>query len=228
MVIPERYLTEESIEAALGKPRRGIGIPVIKPLWLDRTIARAHPLLPLVLYGPLAVAVIVWAYHPGLALRIVGAFTAGFLVFTLVEYALHRFIFHAEFPDSREGKIDAFLTHGYHHSYPIDPTRLVMPPMISLPIGAAVFLFTHFLLGGHAVDAAWSGFAVGYIGYDSIHYVLHHTKRTKGVIGWMKRYHHLHHHSPEPGRFGVSTPLWDVIFGTYKPNARPGPVRARD
>ena len=225
MVIPERYLTEECIEAALGKPRRGISIPVIKPLWLDRTLARAHPALPLVLYSPLAVAVVAWVYRPGLALSILAAFVAGFFLFTLVEYCLHRFIFHLRFPDTREGKIDAFLTHGYHHAYPIDPSRLVMPPMISLPIGLAAFLFTHFAFGGGASDAGWSGFAVGYIAYDSIHYVLHHTKRTKGVVGWMKRYHHLHHHAPEPGRFGVSNPLWDVVFGTYKPVGQTGRVR---
>lgn len=221
MVIPERYLTPEAIQAALGKPPRGTGIPVLKPLWLDKTIARAHPAFPLVLYGPLLVANLAFVYHGGAGpAQMLGLFFAGFLFFTLAEYVLHRFIFHREFPETRQGKIDSFLTHGYHHSYPIDPQRLVMPPLISIPIGIAAFSITHFLLGGHAVDAAWSGFALGYIGYDSIHYLLHHTKRNKGVVGWMKRYHHLHHHAPEPGRFGVSSPLWDFVFGTFKPVAR--------
>ncbi|MDB4941642.1 MAG: Fatty acid hydroxylase-like protein [Labilithrix sp.] len=218
-MIPERFLTPECIEAALGKPPRGIGIPVLKPLWLDRTIARAHPTFPAVFYGPIAAALLVWAYQPGGALALLGTFVTGMLAFTLVEYLLHRIIFHADFPDTREGKIREFLTHGYHHAYPIDPSRLVMPPMVSMPLGILSFLFTHFVLGGGTWDGAWSGFAVGYIGYDSLHYFWHHTKRNAGVAGWMKKYHHLHHHAPEPGRYGVSTPLWDVIFGTYKGTA---------
>jgi sterol desaturase/sphingolipid hydroxylase (fatty acid hydroxylase superfamily) len=30
----------------------------------------------------------------------------------------------------------------------------------------------------------------------------------------MKRYHMIHHHTGVDARYGVSSPLWDWVFGT--------------
>jgi 4-hydroxysphinganine ceramide fatty acyl 2-hydroxylase len=48
---------------------------------------------------------------------------AGLLFFTLVEYSLHRFIFHSErhLPDNRLARSIHFLSHGIHHMLPNDP-----------------------------------------------------------------------------------------------------------
>ncbi len=139
MGIPDRWLSSECIQAALGKPPRGVGIPVVRWPWIDRALARAHPAFPLVFYTPIILMVLVAAYQPGSLLRHVGAFFAGLLVWTLTEYVVHRFVFHQTFPDTREGRVAAFLTHGYHHAYPRDPTRLVLPPMASVPLALAFF-----------------------------------------------------------------------------------------
>jgi len=216
MRIPEGWLSTECIQAALGAPPRGVGIPVLKQPWLDRTLARAHPAFPLTFYGPVAFVVLVAVRRPDALLSRLASFFGGWLVWTLVEYFVHRVVFHMRFADTRDGKVAGFLMHGYHHQYPRDPSRLVLPPLVSLPLALVHFLVTHFVLGGGVFDAGLSGFLAGYVAYDTVHYVVHHTKKTTGVTGWMRRYHLLHHHDQEPGRYGVSSPLWDLVFGTFQ------------
>lgn len=216
MRIAERWLSSECIQAALGTPPRGVGIPVLRQPWVDRTLARAHPAFPLVFFGPIAVLILVWAHGAGTLLTLAFSALAGWLVWTLVEYLLHRFLFHMRFAGTRQAKLSGFLMHGYHHAYPRDPTRLVLPPIVSVPLACTLFVLAHFLLGGGAVDAGFAGFLLGYVSYDSVHYVVHHTKKTTGVTGWMRRYHLLHHHDHAPARYGVSSPLWDLILGTFR------------
>jgi dihydroceramide fatty acyl 2-hydroxylase len=216
MGIPDRWLSSECMQAALGKPPRGVGIPVLRRPWIDRTLARAHPAFPLVFFAPAILMALVAAHRPGTVLRHAVAFFAGWLVWTLVEYLVHRFLFHWTFAATREGRVAAFLTHGYHHAYPRDPTRLVLPPLVSVPLAAGFFVLAHFVLGGGAFDAAYGGFVAGYITYDSMHYVVHHTRTKTGIIGWLRRYHLMHHHDEVPARYGVSSPLWDLVLGTYR------------
>ncbi|HSO39934.1 MAG TPA: sterol desaturase family protein [Labilithrix sp.] len=216
MAIAERWLSSECIQAALGTPPRGVGIPVLRQPWVDRTLARAHPAFPLAFFGPLAVLILVWARGAGTLLTLACSALAGWFVWTLVEYVLHRFLFHMRFAETREAKLSGFLMHGYHHAYPRDPTRLVLPPIVSVPLACSLFVLAHFLLGGGAIDAGFAGFLLGYVSYDSLHYVVHHTKKTTGVTGWMRRYHLLHHHDHAPARYGVSSPLWDLILGTFR------------
>lgn len=211
-----RWLSSDCIQAALGKPPRGIGIPVLKQRWIDRALARAHPAFPLVCFGPAIVLVLVAAHRPDTLLRHAAAFLVGWLAWTLVEYVVHRFLFHWTFAPTREGQIAAFLTHGYHHAYPRDPTRLVLPPLASVPLAVGLFLIAHFALGGGTFDAAYGGFVAGYIAYDSMHYVVHHARTKTGAIGWLRRYHLLHHHENVPARYGVSSPLWDLLLGTFR------------
>jgi dihydroceramide fatty acyl 2-hydroxylase len=212
----DRWLTSDCMRAALEKRPRGVGIQVLGNPWIDRTLARAHPAFPAAFYGPWIVLVLWLGYRPGDALRFTAAFLVGWLVWSLVEYAVHRFVFHRSFAATRSGRIAAFLTHGYHHAYPRDPTRLVMPPLMSVPLAAALFVLAHLVLGGGALDAVFCGFVAGYVAYDSVHYVVHHTRATTGVLGWLRRYHLMHHHRDPPARYGVSSPLWDVVLGTFR------------
>jgi sterol desaturase/sphingolipid hydroxylase (fatty acid hydroxylase superfamily) len=140
-------------------------------------------------------------------------FVAGLFVWTLTEYLLHRFVFHYE-PKTGWGKRLHFLMHGVHHDYPQDSKRLVMPPVISIPL-AALFLglFSLILPAGH-VASTFAGFIFGYICYDEIHYATHHAP-MKGKLGLWLKHHHVRHHYLDPDRgYGVSTPVWDYVFGT--------------
>src|SRR3546814_16967356 len=54
-------------------------------------------------------------------------------MWTLTEYALHRFVFHWE-PKSAVLRRSVFIMHGNHHAVPNDPLRNLMPPVVSLPV----------------------------------------------------------------------------------------------
>lgn len=67
---------------------------------------------------------------------------------------------------------------------------------------------------GWNVAAFFPGFILGYLMYGTMHYAIH---AWNPPFKWMKplwRNHHLHHYKDEGKGFGVSTTLWDHVFGT--------------
>ncbi len=145
-------------------------------------------------------------------------FLGGLFVWTFAEYTLHRFVFHFRPRNPTQERI-TFLFHGVHHATPQDKTRLVMPPVVSIPLASAFYglfrLVLGRLLGLRAwADALFAGFGSGYLAYDLIHYATHHFPMRKGAWKFLKRYHMLHHYKTPNARFGVSSPLWDGVFGT--------------
>lgn len=174
-----------------------------------------HWSVPIIVYLPLVVYCLAISPATGIlsTMGIVMEFVAGLFVWTLTEYLLHRFVFHYE-PTTTWGKRLHFLMHGVHHDYPQDSKRLVMPPVISIPL-ASLFLglFALILPAGH-VASTFAGFIFGYICYDEIHYATHHAP-MKGKLGLWLKHHHVRHHYLDNGRgYGVSTPIWDYVFGT--------------
>ncbi|HTY57652.1 MAG TPA: sterol desaturase family protein [Bacteroidota bacterium] len=174
-----------------------------------------HWSVPIIVYFPLVVycLAVAPAQGPLSTAGIVMEFVAGLFVWTLTEYLLHRFVFHYE-PTTSWGKRLHFLMHGVHHDYPQDSKRLVMPPVVSIPL-ATLFLglFWVILPEGH-VASTFAGFIFGYICYDEIHYATHHAP-MKGKVGLWLKHHHVRHHYLDPGRgYGVSSPIWDYVFGT--------------
>lgn len=218
-----RY-TRECLEAAEGKiprdanGRRPIGIAVFESPFMEHVLGRAHPVTPVLWFGP----IIAYGVHRGATsdalgpLGTLGLYLAGWLVWTLTEYILHRWVFHMAVRKP-EDRLRAFLMHGYHHEFPSDPTRLVAPPMMSWPLGLAIWTIFYYTTGSDAAWALFAGTSTGYIAYDWIHYYTHHFKPGNPVGRWLRAYHLLHHHDAVPGRYGVSTPLWDFVFGTYFP-----------
>src|SRR5438034_1200529 len=87
-------------------------------------------------------------------------FFLGILLWTLIEYLIHRYIFHYE-PKTRWGKQLHFVIHGVHHDYPNDARRLVMPPVISIPL-AFLFFGLFFLIFGSLAPAVFACLVVVY------------------------------------------------------------------
>ena len=183
-----------------------------------------HPVTVLVVWVPILVAFLALALlRPGAEqARVPLLVGAGLALWTLLEYTLHRFVFH--FPArSPAGKRIVFIFHGVHHAQPLIKTRLVMPPPVSLGLGVLVYgalsLIVGLLLGRPgSVPALFAGVALGYLWYDMTHYATHHFRLRSRAFQFLRRYH-LHHHGQTPkARFGVSSPLWDIVFGT-KPGA---------
>jgi sterol desaturase/sphingolipid hydroxylase (fatty acid hydroxylase superfamily) len=147
-------------------------------------------------------------------------FIAGLATWTLTEYILHRYVFHYE-PKSSWGKRLHFLMHGVHHDYPNDSLRLVMPPVISVPLATLFYILFRVVLGETFVLSFFAGFILGYLCYDMIHYGTHHYP-MKGKIGLFLKHHHMrHHYQTSDLNYGVSSPVWDYVFDTVVKKEEP-------
>jgi sterol desaturase/sphingolipid hydroxylase (fatty acid hydroxylase superfamily) len=60
----------------------------------------------------------------------------------------------------------------------------------------------------------FAGTAVGYLAYDMIHYYVHHFAPKNRVAKFLRAYHLAHHFKNHERGFGVSSPVWDYVFGT--------------
>jgi sterol desaturase/sphingolipid hydroxylase (fatty acid hydroxylase superfamily) len=177
--------------------------------------------------SPVAVAVIWLPVIAFFAWRTVGArgwgveaagFLLGLVLWTPTEYLLHRFVFHYKPRNAWQERV-TFLFHGIHHAQPQIKTRLVMPPAVSIPMAAGVYGLLYLVMGVGLGAPAWadglmSGLLMGYLIYDITHYATHHFPMRNGVGKFLKRYHMQHHYKTPDQRFGVSSPVWDWVFGT--------------
>lgn len=171
-----------------------------------------HPATPVVVYGPLVIGFAVWAFLTLPLTAVAAGLVGGLLLWTLVEYWVHRLLFHFE-ARSVLGRRLLFLMHGVHHDYPQDSTRLVMPLLVSAPLAVAFYFLFRALFGAYWPAVA-TGFGAGYITYDSVHFAIHHWQLRGPVGRWLKRNHLRHHFTDEATGYGVSSPFWDHIFGT--------------
>src|SRR6266436_7154564 len=143
--------------------------------------SHVHPVTPLVLYLPVIGYLLYVAFLENkLSILVVaGLFLLGVLIWTLLEYIIHRYVFHYE-PKSHFGKRFHFIVHGVHHDYPNDARRLVMPPSVSIPL-AILFYGLFLLVFGRLASGVFAGLLFGYVCYDSIHYAIHHFAMKRGV-----------------------------------------------
>jgi sterol desaturase/sphingolipid hydroxylase (fatty acid hydroxylase superfamily) len=181
-----------------------------------------HPGVVLVIYVPVVAVFLARGIQARPAgahlLPVLGTYATGAILWSLVEYVLHRFLFHYEPKHPRLQRV-WFLIHGVHHEQPQCKTRLLMPPILSIPLAFLFYGLFRGAVGGLlraplAVAPLFAGFVTGYLIYDMMHYAEHHLPMRWGPLKYLKRYHLLHHFKTPEHRFGVSSPLWDLVFGT--------------
>lgn len=129
---------------------------------------------------------------------------SGLLLFSLVEYAFHRYLFHGGVPLFSPG-------HRKHHDNPTAQGALpfFLPPAILVLIAAVL---GREATGGVSCLVA-GGLALGYLCYGLAHDAIHARRFQQPLLRRWAGMHHVHHHHPDTN-FGVTTPLWDVVFGT--------------
>jgi sterol desaturase/sphingolipid hydroxylase (fatty acid hydroxylase superfamily) len=174
-----------------------------------------HPASVPVVYAPVA-AWLLWRGLSGIGpMPALGLFAAGVLLWTLMEYLIHRFSFHFT-PHGRAGVVLAYVIHGVHHAYPEDHRRWITPPSLSFPIAVALYAAASLALAPSTLDPLAAGVAVGYVLYDLMHYWLHRGRMRSRVGRFLRSYHMQHHYSSPERRYGVSTPFWDYVFRTHR------------
>jgi len=186
---------------------------MFKPNWME-ALSKVHFSVPLFIYIPVIFFFGYKAFSSGIVIgTFIFYFGIGLLVWTATEYLLHRFIFHF-YPTSEWGKRIHFIFHGVHHDYPRDKKRLVMPPSASLPLAALFYYLFSLAFSPLNLYAFFSGFLLGYLFYDMMHYAMHHYNFKSGIMKRIKQHHMLHHYQDPTKGFGVSSSLWDLVLGS--------------
>lgn len=136
---------------------------------------------------------------------------SGMAMWSLAEYLMHRFAMHA-----LRGKGMASREHLRHHadrdsileSWYFAWTGVVIVGIV-FAINAARFL-------GPVGICLGVGWVSAYGFYDWIHWRAHRRPVANSYERFVRR-HHFHHHFGHPmANHGVTSPVWDMVFGTYE------------
>ena len=190
------------------KRSRNFKNPVLEKL------SRTHISVPLTLFSIYSGSLLYYsiAYTELSMVVTVSLFALGLLAFTLTEYLMHRYVFHMATYTEWRKKIQ-YTSHGVHHEFPKDKTRLAMPPIVSVTLSTALLLLLRLVMGD-LVFSFLPGFLMGYAGYLFVHYIIHAYQPPKNVFKILWIHHSIHHYKNNERAFGVSSPLWDYIFRT--------------
>ena len=213
---PGRYALVESVAITVrdwGKPQPGEA-----RLFTESPFTRffyVGPAALTVIYGSFA-AILLWSglssgISPG---RVTASVATGLAFWTLLEYVLHRFIFHHT-PSSPRQMFLGYLFHGVHHAFPEDRLRWTIPLITSLPV-AALLTGVSLLAFGPAGAPFMAGVLVGYLAYDLLHYAFHNGSMPSRIGNYLRKRHLAHHYGVPERNFGVSSPVWDLIFRSGK------------
>jgi sterol desaturase/sphingolipid hydroxylase (fatty acid hydroxylase superfamily) len=176
-------------------------------------LSKVHFTVPLIIYVPVVIYLSYQAFTIDASILLFALnLGGGIIIWTITEYLLHRFVFHFQ-PTSAWGRRLHFIFHGVHHDYPRDAKRLVMPPSASIPIAVGLYCFCLLFFYNKAhLYAFFSGFLIGYLTYDMMHYAMHHHSFKNTLMKKIKEHHMLHHYGDATKGYGVSTVLWDIVF----------------
>lgn len=169
------------------------------------------PISMLVLFG---FGFMYWGLYNGMitAVNALILLPTGILTWTLFEYLMHKYFYHMLPTNNLKGWIQ-YNMHGVHHEFPKDKGRLAMPPLLIIPI-AFMFLYLFKLMMGDLSYAFTPGFLIGYAGYLCVHYIVHAFPPPKNMFKALWINHSIHHYKDPDVAFGVSSPLWDHVFGS--------------
>ena len=147
-------------------------------------------------------------------------FVCGFLSWALVEYGLHRFVFHppARMPASN---LAFSAAHQSHHDRPQALDQLFSSLRMSAPVAICYWLLAWAVSGSwQAAVYLFIGLVAGYFSYEWLHYQAHHGAPRLRPLPYLRKYHLLHHHRTPELRFGVTSPVVDYLTGTFRPVGR--------
>ncbi len=158
---------------------------------------------------PLGVALIfagLWKNELG-PIAVVLILLLGLFFFSIIEYSFHRWLFHGSVQIMVQG-------HRAHHENPLgyDSLPFFLPALV-LPTLAGVSVM---LMPANYAFLLTGIIALSYVVYGLSHFTIHHhIFHSVHARNWAAK-HHIHHYHTNVN-FGVTTPLWDIVFKTrYK------------
>ncbi|MFL5318911.1 MAG: sterol desaturase family protein [Myxococcaceae bacterium] len=179
--------------------------------------SRVHPATPFLFYIPIITALEAWALSSRVTTVAMSAafLPLGWVTWQLMEYALHRAFFHWEGSGPFTRRLHDII-HGYHHHYPDDDKRLVMPLGASIPLAIVIVGLLWIVGRPDATVPYFVGIVGGYLWYDFNHWATHY-RNPKTAWGRTLRSHHMAHHFADHSKnFGISHRWIDRVMGTLK------------
>ena len=144
-------------------------------------------------------------------------FIFGVFAWTLIEYTLHKYLFHIKVYDDSGAfkKTLHFAIHGQHHKNPFDPGRLVFPPVPAAILTSMIYGLCRIIIPYEPMLGILAGGLLGYVSYDMCHYYLHHGKPKRGSYIWKLAQHHNRHHFEDfTHGLGITNFYWDEVFNS--------------
>jgi len=182
-------------------------------------LSRVHPGFPICVWGPIALGLIVLGGWLGLGIpALLGLVASGFVIWTLTEYLLHRFVFHWE-PRNPGLRKALYPIHQLHHDVQ-EWDRLVAPPLMAVPMWLAFLGLFWLGLGSPTIFPFFAGFTIGYLSYDYVHLFTHFGTPRTWIGKGLRRRHLQHHFACHDRWYGVSSPFWDYVFRTHVPRGQ--------
>ncbi len=177
-------------------------------------LSRTNTAIPVSIFLSFSAFLMIWGFiHSQYsAINQIAYFFTGLLLFSLIEYLVHRYVFHM-ITNTRFRERMQYAFHGVHHEFPKDTSRLAMPPILSVVIVTLLYFLFKLIMGDHTFGFL-PGFITGYSLYLIVHYVVHAYQPPKNFLKALWINHGIHHYKDHERAFGVSSPLWDYIFRT--------------
>jgi hypothetical protein len=152
--------------------------------------------------------------------------SVGLLIWGLYEYAVHRWVLHRE-PRENGFDLPGNRTHLKHHADPLSLERLNVQLSESVPVCVVYCLITWAVTGSwQSMTYLYTGLMAGYFFYEYLDFQAHHGMSRSRFVRYFRKYHLMHHHYDAKVRYGVTSPLFDYIFGTYHTTKAIKPRRA--
>jgi sterol desaturase/sphingolipid hydroxylase (fatty acid hydroxylase superfamily) len=149
----------------------------------------------------------------GNAWSLSAAFLGGVGLWSFLEYVLHRFLGH----DRRTMPNFFSVEHTRHHSEGNYFAPSWKKGTFAVLMAAGLVGLVALLASTPVALAFTAGFVGMYVTYELVHRRLH-THEGFGAYGRFLRRHHFHHHFGDPKKnHGVTSPVWDLVFGTLAP-----------
>ena len=140
------------------------------------------------------------------------ALLGGAMAWTFLEYCIHRWLGH----DARTRPNLFESEHTQHHAQG-DYFAPAWKKGLAALVALVVVAIPAWMLAGPDRGVAFAlGLASCYVFYEVLHRRAH-THAGFGAYGrWVRRHHFWHHFGDPRVNHGVTSPLWDWVFGTWR------------
>jgi len=141
----------------------------------------------------------------------------GILVWTYLEYHLHRFWTHNKNGSSKE----AAFRHMHHHQHPTEIKVTAVQRLVLFLISCGLVSIS---VVWNNYFTVFTGWAIG-LAYSFFSHWMLHQSWSRTLWPHLHRFH-IHHHCRYPNKcFGFTTIFWDVVFKTAPPKNAKVPER---